>query len=259
MTRQALVGFYLGRRQYSPSLQLMEQLFEARRQGRVGDLVLLLEHAPVITLGRGAHQENILSSSEQLRKLGVDVVETGRGGDVTLHAPGQLVVYPIIDLKPDRCDVRKYVQSLTAVMNELIRPYGLEGGTIKELIGLWVDQAQRDAFPGEHNLTQPAKIGAIGVRISRWITSHGFALNLSTNMELFRLIVPCGIKQYGVTSVQQQTGASPDLKETARLALGHLNLHLGAAQPHWADLERIPSEQVGAAIEEYFSVDNANV
>jgi len=259
MTRSALVGFYLGRRKYTPSLQLMEQLFEARRQGRVGDLVLLLEHAPVITLGRGAHQENILTSGEQLRKMGVEVVETGRGGDVTLHAPGQLVAYPIIDLKPDRCDVRKYVQGLTAVMNELIRPYGLEGGSIKELIGLWVDQAERDCFPGEHGLQRPAKIGAIGVRISRWITSHGFALNLSTNMELFRLIVPCGIKQYGVTSVQQLTGGSPPLKESARLALGHLNVHFGADQPHWVGLEQLPSQMLGARIEEYFSIANANV
>jgi lipoyl(octanoyl) transferase len=259
MTRQPLVGFYLGRRDYLPTLQLMERLFEGRRQGGLGDLVLLLEHPAVITLGRGAHEENILSSGEQLRNLGVQVVETGRGGDVTLHAPGQLIAYPIIDLKPDRCDVRKYVQSLTAVMNELIRAYGLEGGTIKELIGLWVDQAQRDAFPGQDNLKDPAKIGAIGVRISRWVTSHGFALNLSTNLELFRLIVPCGIKQYGVTSVQRLTLATPDLKETAQLALRQLNLHWGAEQPCWVDLEHLPSEQLDDAIEAYFSVANANV
>src|SRR5690606_7802718 len=114
-------------------------------------------------------------------------------------------------LKPDRCDVRKYVQTLSAVMNELIRPYGLDGGNIKDLIGLWLDKAQIDFYPGEENLRAPIKIGAIGVRISRWVTSHGFALNLSTNMDLFRLIVPCGIEQFGVTSVQQLTGGSPEL------------------------------------------------
>jgi lipoyl(octanoyl) transferase len=250
---QALTGFYLGRRKYLPTFELMTELFTARQLNQVGDLVLLLEHAPVITLGRGAHNEHILAGSEQLRALGVDVVATGRGGDVTLHAPGQLIAYPIIDLKPDRCDVRKYVQTLTAVMNELIRPYGLDGGSIKDLIGLWLDQEQIDFYPGETQLKTPIKIGAIGVRISRWVTSHGFALNLSTNMELFRLIVPCGIKQHGVTSVQQLTGGSPNLRESARLALQHLNLHLGQDEPHFLDWEGEGFSQIKSRIHEYFS------
>lgn len=256
MTVQALSGIYLGRRKYLPVLELMEQLHEARRQNRIGDLVLLLEHTPVITLGRGAHRDNILGSDDQLAQLGVEVVTTGRGGDVTLHAPGQLVAYPIIDLKPDRCDVRKYVGMLSSVMNELIRPYGLEGGTIQGMIGLWVDRAQFNYYPGEAQLQSPLKIGAIGVRISRWVTSHGFALNLSTNMDLFRWIVPCGIKQFGVTSVQQLTGGSPELKESARLALRHLNAYLGTEQARWIDLESEAAGSLRTRILEYFSVAN---
>lgn len=250
---QALTGFFLGRRKYGPTFELMTGLFEARKQGRIGDIVLLLEHTPVITLGRGAQAKHILAGQDQLHKLGVDVVTTGRGGDVTLHAPGQLVAYPIIDLKPDRCDVRKYVQTLSAVMNELIRPYGLDGGSIKDLIGLWLDKSQIDFYPGEDHIRVPIKIGAIGVSISRWVTSHGFALNLSTNMDLFRLIVPCGIEQFGVTSVKQLAGGSPELRESARLALFHLNLRLGKDEPHWVDVERIATEHVEARIYEYFS------
>ena len=249
---QALSGFFLGRRKYLPIFELMTELVQARRQEHVGDLVLLLEHTPVITLGRGAHAEHILAEREQLRKLGVDLVSTGRGGDVTLHAPGQLIAYPILDLKPDRCDVRKYVQTLTAVMNELIRPYGLDGGSIRDLIGLWVDGAQHDFFPGEANLKQPLKLGAIGVSISRWITSHGFALNLSTNMDLFRLIVPCGIRQHGVASVQQLTGGTPHFRESARLALSHLNFRLGRDEPHFVDLSGEDTGELSSRIYDYF-------
>lgn len=256
---EALSGFFLGRRKYGPTFELMNALFEARKQQRIGDIVLLLEHSPVITLGRGAHAKHILAGQDVLRKLGVDVVTTGRGGDVTLHAPGQLIAYPIIDLKPDRCDVRKYVQTLSAVMNELIRPYGLDGGNIKDLIGLWLDKSQIDFYPGEENLRAPIKIGAIGVRISRWVTSHGFALNLSTNMDLFRLIVPCGIEQFGVTSVQQLTGGSPELRESARSALFHLNLRLGRDEAHWVDVEQLAMDQVEARIYEYFSALNKTI
>jgi lipoyl(octanoyl) transferase len=127
---------------------------------------------------------------------------------VTLHAPGQLVAYPVFDLNPDRRDVRKYVQGLTRVMQGLIAPHGLDGGTVSNLIGLWVDQESPRSYPGEERAQNLAKIGAIGVRISRWVTSHGFALNLSTDLSLFRLIVPCGIREHGVTSLQQMTGST---------------------------------------------------
>ncbi|MCH2109578.1 MAG: lipoyl(octanoyl) transferase LipB, partial [Polyangiaceae bacterium] len=144
--------------------------------------------------------------------------ETGRGGDVTLHAPGQLIAYPIVFLPPGKQDVRKYVRALTHTMNELIAPFGLQGGTKKDLIGLWLDREQPQNWPGEEHAQRPAKIGAIGVRINRWVTSHGFALNLSTDLSLFDLIVPCGIHQHGVTSVAQLSKNVISTREAAKTA-----------------------------------------
>ncbi len=228
---QPLNGYFLGRRPYEPAHALMQALFEARRADEISDTVLLLEHEPVITLGRGAHQENLLASREQLETLGVAMVETGRGGDVTLHAPGQLVAYPIIKLSPDRQDVRKYVQSLTEVMRRLVEPFGISGGTVDKLIGLWTDLESPDHWPGEEHARAPAKIGAIGVRISRWVTSHGFALNLTTDLSLYGLIVPCGISEYPVASVKSLTQKEPDVFECAQQALLHFNDLLGAESP----------------------------
>lgn len=228
---EPLTGYFLGQRPYAPTLAFMGQLFEARRLEKVGDTVLLLEHEPVITLGRGAHAENLLSSREELAQIGVAVCETGRGGDVTLHAPGQLVVYPIINLSPDRMDVRKYVQNLTETMRRLVLPYGISGGTISKMIGLWVDARQLDVWPGEEGAQTPTKLGAIGVRISRWVTQHGFALNLTTDLSLFRLIVPCGISEYSVASVESLTGHRPSVEESAPSALAHLNDLLGMGEP----------------------------
>lgn len=252
MTR-ALHGFFLGRRAYAPTFALMQALFESRRAGTIDDTVLLLEHEPVITLGRGAKKENLLGTSEQYAQLGIEVAETGRGGDVTLHAPGQLVCYPIIDLNPDRRDVRKYVGALTDTMNDLVAPYGIEGGTVEGLIGLWVDAARMHAWPGEAAAEAQQKIGAIGVRISRWITTHGFALNLTTRLDYFQWIVPCGISQHGVTSVEHLTGATPSVRDTARHALDSLNRRLGAGEPSWKDLADLSGEQLEAAIAEHFS------
>ncbi len=219
--------------------QLMRDLFEARRQDQIGDTVLLLEHSPVVTFGRGAKAENLLANAETLAELGISVEDTGRGGDVTLHAPGQLVAYPIISLAPHRCDVRKYVQSLTRVMQSIAASYGVDGGTICALIGLWVDANAPGAWPGEDAAQMPAKIGAIGVRISRWITQHGFALNLTTDLSLFQLIVPCGIRQHGVASIESLTGQRPDLEATAREAWGGLNGEFGAPGAEYFDATQI--------------------
>lgn len=246
---QPLQGYFLGRRAYSPTLRLMEQLFEARRADEIQDTVLLLEHEPVITMGRGAHQENLLATRQQLAEIGVDVAETGRGGDVTLHAPGQLVAYPIIKLSPDRQDVRKYVQNLTEVMRRLIAPSGIDGGTVDKLIGLWTDLASPDSWPGQEVAQSPAKIGAIGVRISRWVTSHGFALNLTTDLSLYGLIVPCGISEYPVTSVEQLTGEKPAVAAEAERALFHFNELLGAGQATFLDLSARTLEDVKARAE----------
>jgi lipoyl(octanoyl) transferase len=183
----------LGTVPYAEALRLQRELVEERRAGNVPDLLLLLQHPPVITLGvKGdGGRANVLVSDRRLAELGVQVSETGRGGDVTYHGPGQIVGYPILDLKPDRCDVHRYVRDLEDVMIRVCADYGVDAGRIKGLTGTWVGSE---------------KIGAIGVRISRWITSHGFAFNVNTNLNDFQLIVPCGITDHGVASLEKATG-----------------------------------------------------
>jgi lipoyl(octanoyl) transferase len=178
---------------YDEGLALQRQLVEERRAERVPDLLLLLQHPPVITLGvKGdGGRANIVATNERLASLGITIHETGRGGDVTYHGPGQIVGYPIVDLRPDRCDVHRYVRDVEDVMIRVCADYGVTAGRIKGLTGAWIGAE---------------KIGAIGVRISRWITSHGFAFNVSTNLDHFRLIVPCGISDRGVTSLEKAAG-----------------------------------------------------
>jgi lipoyl(octanoyl) transferase len=223
MTQRKLAGYYLGRRDYRTCLALQESLHGARSAAQVGDTVLLVEHPAVITLGRGAHSENLLASAGKLAELGVEVVETGRGGDVTLHAPGQLVCYPIVDLGPDRKDVRRYVRDLTEVMRQVVALYGVDSGRVEEHIGLWANRDTPRAYSGSAHADDLAKIGAIGVRISRWVTMHGFALNVHTDMRLFGLIVPCGIREYGVTSLAELIdGPAPSVEVTAAQAFAAL-------------------------------------
>jgi lipoyl(octanoyl) transferase len=183
----------LGVVSYQDGLELQRTLVDDRKAGRSDDVLLLLEHPPVITVGvkSADAREHILAKPETLHRLGIEVVETGRGGDVTYHGPGQLVGYPIIDLRPDRCDVHRYVRDLEAVMIEVCRRLGVTARRVSGMTGTWVDT------PGG-----PEKIGAIGVRISRWVTSHGFAFNHTTALDAFSLIVPCGIREYGVTSLE---------------------------------------------------------
>jgi len=194
----------LGRVDYQTGLDLQAALVEDRRAGRVGDTLLLLEHPPVITLGVKTRlgPKHIIASDEELARQGVVVHETGRGGDVTYHGPGQLVGYPIFDLKPDRCDVHKYVRDLEEVLILALREFGIEGVRVKGLSGVWVGTEG-----------QERKIAAIGVRISRWITSHGFALNVATDLRHFQLIVPCGIADRSVTSVEAELGRSVPMVE----------------------------------------------
>lgn len=237
-------AFWLGVRPYAPTLALMAELFEARKRDLVPDLLLLLEHTPVITLGRGAKAENLLASEETLAKLGFELVETRRGGDVTLHAPGQLVAYPILDLLPDRADVRKYVRSLTEVMRRILLPVGVDAGTIDGKIGLWADLAAPRLWPGQDAAKVPVKLGAIGVSISRWVTQHGFALNLTTDLDLFSLIVPCGIREYGVGSLLSVTGTRLEPAEAARGVLPALAEELGRGAGSFSDLREFRWEEV---------------
>jgi lipoyl(octanoyl) transferase len=197
----------LGVLPYGEALELQRHLVEERRADRVPDLFLLLQHPHVITTGvkRGAAHGNILTTPEALAARGVDVFETGRGGDVTYHGPGQVVGYPILDLRPDRCDVHRYVRDLEDVMIRVCGDHGIAATRMAGLTGAWVS-----------TMRGPEKVGAIGVRISRWITSHGFAFNVTTELEYFRLIVPCGIPDGGVTSLAALTGRHitiPDVEE----------------------------------------------
>jgi lipoyl(octanoyl) transferase len=194
-------------------------LHSALTRGDIGNVVLFVEHEPVITLGRGAHIENLLASEAELSTLGVDLAKTGRGGDITLHAPGQLVCYPIVDLNPDRRDVRRYVKDLTECMRRVAAHYGVASGPIERHIGLWSDLNNPRVWAGDGEARTLAKIGAIGVRVSRWITMHGYALNLHPNLDLYRLIVPCGISDHPVASVQSLGGHPPALGEAASHAL----------------------------------------
>jgi lipoyl(octanoyl) transferase len=213
-----ITGAWLGRRPYTEVHELQHRLFDARRAGTIGDTILFLEHDPVITLGRGTKPPHLLATSADLARRGVSVVSTGRGGDITLHAPGQLVAYPIFELSPDRCDVRRYVRDLNEVMRLLVADYGVAAGPFEKYVGLWVDAADPAGWRGAELAARPAKIGAIGVKISRWTTMHGFALNLTTELDWYELIVPCGISEYAVTSVSSLTGSRPETAVAAARA-----------------------------------------
>ncbi len=178
---------------YADALDLQKRLVDDRKADRIPDQLLLLQHPPVITLGvktRG-DRSHVLATPEVLARAGVELFETGRGGDVTYHGPGQLVGYPIIDLRPDRCDVHRYVRDLEEVLIATAGAFGVAATRVQGLTGAWVGDR---------------KLAAIGVRIARWITSHGFAFNVATELDHFKLIVPCGITDRGVTSLDQLTG-----------------------------------------------------
>ncbi len=205
-----------------------------RARGEIGDTLLALEHDAVITLGRGAKPANVLADVHEREAEGVDYFETGRGGDVTYHGPGQLVVYPILDLKPDRQDVRKYVRDLGEVMIRLAADHGIGAGIPKDpkLVGVWVDlehprepwSSERSDAPG----ARIAKLGAIGVRLTRWVTMHGFAFNATTDLTAFRHIVPCGIQDLGVTSLAALGVDPPPLADLAMAAAAHFRAVFGA-------------------------------
>ncbi|MFI5007912.1 MAG: lipoyl(octanoyl) transferase LipB [Solirubrobacterales bacterium] len=194
---------------YADGLELQAKLVAARQAAEIPDTLLLLEHEPVFTLGRSARRENVLFTDDALRARGFEIFETGRGGDVTYHGPGQLVGYPILDLSPDRQDVHRYVRDLEEVMVRTCGDYGIAAERVPGLTGAWVGAE---------------KIGAIGVRIARWVTSHGFAFNVGTDLSAFGLIVPCGIRDRGVTSLERLLGRAIPIDDV----MGRVGSHFAA-------------------------------
>jgi lipoyl(octanoyl) transferase len=190
----------LGVVSYTDGLALQRALVDDRQRGRIGDVLLLVEHPHVLTLGvRGdGGRGHILATAEQLAARRVEVHEAGRGGDVTYHGPGQIIGYPILDLRPDRCDVHRYIRDLEEVLIRTAGDYNITARRVAGLTGAWVGLE---------------KLAAIGVRIARWVTSHGFAFNLTTDLTYFDLIVPCGIADRGVTSLERLLGRSIDRME----------------------------------------------
>ena len=193
---------------YLQALDLQRSLVDDRRAGRIPDTLLLLQHPAVLTLGvRGdGGRSHILATDDALAARGITVHEAGRGGDITYHGPGQVVGYPIVDLSPDRRDVHRYVRDLEEVLIRTAADYGISAVRVAGLTGVWAGRE---------------KLAAIGVRIARWITSHGFALNVSTDLEHFALIVPCGIPDRGVTSLERLLGRTVELGEVEERILCH--------------------------------------
>lgn len=200
----------LGRVAYGDGVAMQRALVEDRRADRIPDTLLLLQHPHVLTLGAklASARANVIAAPGELAARGVEVFEAGRGGDVTYHGPGQLVAYPILDLRPDRCDVHRYVRDLEEVMIRVAADFGLRAGRVDGFSGTWIGDR---------------KIGAVGVRISRWITSHGVAMNVSTDLDYFDLIVPCGIADKEVTSLARELGRSVDHLTVENVFIRHFS------------------------------------
>jgi lipoyl(octanoyl) transferase len=206
--RRTLEWSFLGTVGYTESLDLQEETRDRLLSGRGPESLLLLEHPHVYTLGRNARRRDIVADGHWLRARGVQIVDCDRGGQVTYHGPGQLVGYPIVDLDPDRRDLRRYVADLQEVLIRTLSDLGIEAdrGTSPEAIGVWVG---------------PRKIASLGVHIRRWVTTHGFALNLATDLSFFGGIVPCGLSGVEMTSVERLTGERPDIRSVAAICAGH--------------------------------------
>jgi lipoyl(octanoyl) transferase len=202
----------LGTVAYQPTWELQEELAEQRRGRRIGDRLLLLEHFPVYTLGRGGDESNMLASPERLRELGAELIRIDRGGDITFHGPGQLVAYPVVELK-DALDLRRYVRSLEAAIIDTALAFGVESERVDGMAGVWVD-GQR-------------KLAAIGVRVKRGVTTHGLALNVNTDLGWFDEMIPCGLRDKGVTSLARELGHSVEMEAVEQRLASALAAALG--------------------------------
>lgn len=204
----------LGSVPYAEALELQSELVKQRRAGEIPDTLLLLQHPHVITLGSGSHAEHVLVSPQERTERGIELFESGRGGDVTYHGPGQLVGYPILDLKPERCDLHRYLRDLEEMLIAVLGAFGLAGERKEGLTGVWVGGR---------------KLAAIGVRVSSgWITSHGFALNVATDLSFFGAIVPCGIRDHDVGSISAEIGRSVTVEEAAAVVEHHFVAEFGS-------------------------------
>lgn len=190
---------------YRQAVALQESYVNEVVSGEGSEKLILLEHPHVITMGRGFHRENLLFSPEWLQEQGVSVEESGRGGDVTYHGPGQLVGYPILDLR-EKPDLHLYLRRLEDLMIRTVADFGILADRKSGLTGIWVGNE---------------KIGAIGVRVARWVASHGFALNVNTNLRYFEFIIPCGIREHGVTSMQKLLGRKIPIEDVRESLISH--------------------------------------
>jgi len=259
----------LGTLDYATGLRLQQRLVELRKEDRIGDVLLLLEHTPVITLGRNAKQKNLVASPELLAQRGVEVFECDRGGDVTFHGPGQLVGYPIFDLRaivtPDgkrkTLGAIDYVRRLEEVLIRTCADYGIPTTRICGLTGVWTTQealpsrAKPDNSlancPAESRdlvLGSEAKIAAIGVHISRAVTSHGFALNVNIDLDYFNLIIPCGITSRPVTSMAKELSRQLSLEEVAHSISRNFGTVFGSQMLWLENLDALLANSVGVPL-----------
>jgi lipoyl(octanoyl) transferase len=212
----------LGLAAYGPSSDLQRRLVAARKANILPDVLLLCEHPHVITLGRNGHSENLLASEHLLRQMGVEFHVTDRGGDITYHGPGQIVGYPILDLAAIRRDVAWYLQQLEEAMIRATAEFGIATVRKPGMTGVWVEPSA-----GQGDKVAPEKLAAIGVHLSRWVTSHGFAYNVSTDLRYFDWIVPCGIPDKRATSLEHLLGRTVGREEAAPRIVSCLGQVLG--------------------------------
>jgi lipoate-protein ligase B len=212
MSKPICQARWLGRVEYGAARALQEQLAQQRREGAIPDTLLLLEHPPTFTLGRAARPEHILASPAEREREGIVVLESDRGGDITYHGPGQLVGYPILNLQapPHHADLHRYLRDIEETLIRALAAFGVEAGRFTGYTGVWTLL----------DTPYPAKIAAIGIKTNRWITQHGFALNVQPNLAHFQMIVPCGISGYGVTSLHELLQREIALDETLPIIIG---------------------------------------
>ncbi|MCI0353665.1 MAG: lipoyl(octanoyl) transferase LipB [Acidobacteria bacterium] len=213
-----ITALQLGTVDYSTALCLQQSLVELRKRGEISDVLLLLEHTPVITLGRNAKRQHVLASETRLAEAGVEVFECDRGGDVTYHGPGQLVVYPIFDLRGFQPSIGavEFVRRLEEVLIRTCADFGIATERVDGMTGVWTKTDSTQRRGDAENTGEPAKIAAIGVHISRGVTSHGFALNVNTDLTYFDLVVPCGLAAKPVTSIAKELGRPVAMDEVAQ-------------------------------------------